>query len=60
MLCHDMRCIFLIAPLSYAAVALALGQCEKRLRDEKLATSSLVKLLYVTMPQGEFWVMTSG
>jgi hypothetical protein len=21
---------------------------------------SLVKLLYVTMPQGEFWVMTSG
>src|SRR5256712_12892262 len=34
MLGHGVRCIFLTAPLSYAAVALSFGQYEKRLRHE--------------------------
>jgi hypothetical protein len=40
MFCDDISRIFLTAPPSYAAVAIDLGSCEKRLRDEKLATSS--------------------
>jgi hypothetical protein len=39
MLGHGVRCIFLTAPLSYAAVAFSFGQYEKRLRHGKLATS---------------------
>src|SRR5712692_7935018 len=39
-LCHGVACIFLTALLSYDAVALPLGQCEKLLRYGKLATSS--------------------
>src|SRR6266851_5770205 len=39
--------IFLTAPLSYDAVAIHLGQCEKLRRYRKLATSSL-----------ENWLMT--
>src|SRR5216683_3434836 len=42
-LCHGVARIFLTAPLSYDAVALHLGQCEKLLRYGKLATSSEVK-----------------
>src|SRR5712691_7469694 len=41
-LCHGVPRIFLTAPLSYEAVALHLGQCEKLLRYVKLATSSVV------------------
>jgi hypothetical protein len=39
MLGHGVRCIFLTAPLSYAAVAFSFGEYEKRLRHGKLATS---------------------
>jgi len=38
--CDDIPRIFLTAPPSYAAGAIDLGPCEKRLRYEKLATSS--------------------
>ena len=40
MLGHGVRCIFLTAPLSYAAVALSFGQYEKRLRHGKLGFDS--------------------
>src|SRR5713101_5483764 len=40
-LCLGVPRIFLTAPLSYEAVALHLGQCDKLLRPVKLATSSL-------------------
>jgi len=40
MVCDEIPRIFLTAPPAYAAVAIDLGSCEKRLRDEKLATSS--------------------
>ena|SRR5437660_930878 len=40
-LCHGVPRIFLTAPLSYEAVAIHLGQCEKLLRYVKLATSSM-------------------
>ena len=39
MLGHGVRCIFLTAPLSYAAVALSFGQYEKRLRYRKLPSN---------------------
>ena len=45
MLGHGVRCIFLTAPLSYAAVALSFGQYEKRLGHGKLATSYILDLL---------------
>jgi hypothetical protein len=38
--CDDMPRIFLTIPPSEDAVVIDLGSCEKRLRDEKLATSS--------------------
>lgn len=41
MLCYGVPRIFLISPLSCAAVVLHRGQCEKLLRSVKLATSSL-------------------
>jgi len=43
-LCHGVPRIFLTAPLAYDAVAFHLGQCEKRLRYGKLATSSILKI----------------
>jgi hypothetical protein len=44
-LCHGVACLFLTALLSYDAVALPLGQCEKLLRYGKLATSSFIRSL---------------
>jgi len=41
-LCYGVPRIFLPAPLSYDAVALHLGRCEKLLRYVKLVTSSLL------------------
>jgi hypothetical protein len=41
MFCDDIPRIFLTAPPSYDAVAIHLGQGEKHLRSEKLATSSV-------------------
>jgi len=41
MCCHGAARIVLTAPRSYEAVALHRGACEKRLRDGKLATSSI-------------------
>src|SRR5207248_8037791 len=42
--CDETPCIFLTVPPAYAAVAIHLGPCERRLRCERLATSSLLSV----------------
>jgi hypothetical protein len=49
MFCDESPRIFLTAPPSYAVVAIDFGHCEKRLRFEKLATSSKLELLSLSL-----------